>query len=110
MKFYTELQVLPNNVERYAVKLIILSHIFTFMNKLMYNPPCYHKNIVFFLNYALNERFIITVSTFPACDESCGMLKKPDCDVTRIISRDRIKTKWRHPCIAEIAMFGMFNL
>ena len=47
MKFYTELQVLPNNVERYVVKLIILSHILTFINKLVYNPPCYHKNIVF---------------------------------------------------------------
>jgi len=47
MKFYTELQVLPNNVESYAMKLIILSHILTFMDKLMYNSQCYHKNIVF---------------------------------------------------------------
>jgi len=47
LKCYTELQVLPNNVECYAVKFIILLHILTFMNKLTYNPPCYHENIVF---------------------------------------------------------------
>ena len=77
----------------------------------MYNPPCHYKKYsVCFLNYAPHKRIIITVSTFTACDESCGRLKKPDCDVTRIISRDRITTKWQHPCIAEIAIFGMFNL
>jgi len=75
----------------------------------MYNLPCYHNYSVCFLNYALNERFIITVSTYPACDESCGRLKKLECDVTRIISRDRMK-KWWHPCIAKVAIFGMFNL
>ena len=41
------LQVISNNVERYVMTLIILSHILTFMNELMYNPPCYHKPIVF---------------------------------------------------------------
>jgi len=30
MKFYTELQVLPNIVERYAVKLIIIVTYFNF--------------------------------------------------------------------------------
>jgi len=41
------------------------------MNYLMYNPPCYpQKYSVCFWKYSLNERFIIMVSTFPACDES----------------------------------------
>jgi len=41
------LQVLPNKVVRYVVKMISL-HILTFMKKLMYNPLCYHKDKVFF--------------------------------------------------------------
>jgi len=38
----------------------------------MYNPQCFNKQIVFvfeIMHYKMNE-FIVTVSTFLACDES----------------------------------------
>ena len=31
----------------------------------MYNQPCYHKKVLlFFLNYALNERFLVICTPF----------------------------------------------
>jgi len=41
------------------------------MKNLMFIPSCYHKKYsVCFLNYSLNEQYIITLSTFHAWDKS----------------------------------------